>query len=189
MIFLERWLAKGGLGLTDVQVTNLPFADLVPALANRGVDAAFLAEPFITVAERQGTAVESAPTGDIYPGMVGNVLTVSPVIAERNPEAVRRFVTARLRGIRDYYRAVQRDEGGRDEIVQVLIKHTPVKDASLYGGCSPPGRSERCHARAPADRATGLLRAVGSVPQRIDVAQVMDGSYNDYALGRLGRLP
>jgi NitT/TauT family transport system substrate-binding protein len=190
MIFLERWLAKGGLRLADVQVTNLPFADLVPALGNRGVDAAFLAEPFITVAERQGTALESAPTGDIYPGMVGNVLTVGPIIAERNPEAVRRIVTARLRGIRDYYRAVQRDEGGRDEIVQILIKHTPVKDASLYGRLltSPADPNGAMPERPLAELQDYYLR-VGSVPQRIDVAQVMDGSYNDYALGRLGRLP
>jgi ABC-type nitrate/sulfonate/bicarbonate transport system substrate-binding protein len=52
MIFLERWLAKGGLALPDVSTVNLPFADLVPALGNRGVDAAFLAEPFITISER-----------------------------------------------------------------------------------------------------------------------------------------
>ena len=134
--------------------------------------------------------MESAPTGDIYPGMVGNVLTVSPVIAERNPEAVRRFVTARLRGIRDYYRAVQRDEGGRDEIVQILIKHTPVKEASLYGRLlTSPADPNGAMPERPLTELQDYYLRVGSVPQRIDVAQVMDGSYNDYALGRLGRLP
>ncbi len=190
MIFLERWLAKGGLSLPDVQTTNLPFADLVPALANRGVDAAFLAEPFITIAERQGAGVEAAPTGDIYPGMVGNVLTISPVIAERNPEAVRRFITARLRGVRDYYRAVQLNDGGRDDIVQILIKHTPVKDPNLYGRLlTSPVDPNSAMPEQPLNELQDYYLRTGAVQQRVDVRQVLDPSYTDYALGRLGRLP
>jgi NitT/TauT family transport system substrate-binding protein len=190
LIFLERWLAKGGLALADVQVTHLPFADLVPTLGNRGVDAAFLAEPFITITERQGTAVEAAPTGDLYPGMVGNILTISPVIAERNREAVRRFITARLRGVRDYYRAVQLDEGGRDEIVQILIKHTPIKDPSLYGRLltSPVDPNSPMPER-PLNELQDYYLRTGAVQQPVDVRQVLDRSYTDYALQRLGRLP
>ncbi|HLH21347.1 MAG TPA: ABC transporter substrate-binding protein [Chloroflexota bacterium] len=190
MLFLERWLAKGGLTLPDVQITNLPFADLVPALANRGLDAAFLAEPFITIAERQGAGVEAAPTGDLYPGMVGNVLTISPVFADKQPEAARRFVTARLRGIRDYYRAVQQNDGGRDDIVQILIKYTPIKDPNLYGRLltSPVdpngGMPER-----PLSELQDYYVQTGAVQQPVDVRQVLDPSYTDYALGRLGRLP
>jgi NitT/TauT family transport system substrate-binding protein len=190
MIFLERWLAKGGLALPDVSTVNLPFADLVPALANRGVDAAFLAEPFITISERQGTAVEAAPTGDLYPGMVGNVLTISPVLAERNPEAARRFVTARLRGIRDYYRAIQQNDGGRDEIVQILIKYTPIKDPNLYGRLltSPVDPNSPLTER-PLNELQDYYVQTGAVQQRVDVRQVVDPSYTDYALQRLGRVP
>jgi NitT/TauT family transport system substrate-binding protein len=190
MIFLERWLAKGGLALPDVQVVHLPFADLVPALANRGVDAAFLAEPFITIAERQGTAVEAAPTGDLYPGMVGNLLTMSPVIPDRNPEAVRRFITARLRGVRDYYRAVQQHDGSRDEIVQILIKHTPIKDPNLYGRLltSPVNPNSPLDER-PMNELQDYYLRTGAVQQRVDVRQVIEPSYTEYALQRLGRVP
>lgn len=190
MIFLERWLAKGSLALPDVQIVNLPFADLVPALANRGIDAAFLAEPFITISERQGIAQEMAPTGDLYPGMVGNVLTLSPVLADKQPEAARRFVTARLRGIRDYYRAIQQNDGGRDEIVQILIKHTPIKDPNLYGRLlTSPVDPNSPLAERPLNELQDYYLKTGAVQQRVDVRQVADPSYTDYALQRLGRVP
>jgi NitT/TauT family transport system substrate-binding protein len=189
-LYLEKLLAPAGLTLADVQTTILPFPDMVPALANRALDAAFEAEPFITVLEAQGIAQEVAPMGDVWPGVVGNVMMMSPQFTEQQPEAARRFITAHLRGVRDYYRAVQRNEGGRDEIVQILIKYTPIKDPKLYTRLltSPVDPNLELSERSLEEIQDYFMR-IGLLPQRIDVRQVLDRSYADYALQRLGRLP
>jgi NitT/TauT family transport system substrate-binding protein len=188
-LYLEKLLAPAGLTLADVDTVTLPFPDMVPALANRALDAAFEAEPFITVLEAQGIAQEAAPMGDVWPGVVGNVMMMSPQFTEQQPEAARRFITAHLRGVRDYYRTVQANEGGRDEIVQILIKYTPIKDPKLYGRLltSPVDPNLALDPRSLEEIQDYFLRS-GLVPQRIDVRQVLDRSYADYALQRLGRV-
>jgi NitT/TauT family transport system substrate-binding protein len=189
-LFVQRMVGPVGLSLADVDTVVLPFADAPPALANKRVDAAFLAEPFITVAQSQGSASLVAPMGDVFPGVPGNVLTISPVFAERQPEAARRFVTAYLRGQRDYYRAVQRNAGGREEIVQILIKYTPIKDPRLYEGLltSPVDPNAVMDPRILNDVEDWYVQ-FGTVPQKVDVSQVLDRRYADYALARLGREP
>ncbi|HWP28116.1 MAG TPA: ABC transporter substrate-binding protein [Chloroflexota bacterium] len=189
-LFLERLLSRGGLTLADVQTVVLPFPDMVPALANRAIDAAFLAEPFISVAEAQGVAMAVMPMGEIYPGVPGNVMTISPRFAAQHPEAARRYVTAHLRGQRDYYRAVQRNEGGRDEIVQILMKYTPIKDPALYARLltSPVDPNLTLDAQ-PLNEIQDYYVKFGTLQQRVDVSQVLDRSYAEYALARLGRLP
>jgi NitT/TauT family transport system substrate-binding protein len=189
-LFVQRMVAPAGLSLADVETVVLPFADAPAALANKRVDASFVAEPFITVAQSQGSAELVAPMGDVYPGVPGNVLSISPVFAERQPEAARRFVAAYLRGQRDYYRAVQLNEGGRDDIVQILIKYTPIKEPRLYEGLltSPVDPNAVMDPRILNDVEDWYVR-FGTVQQKVDVSQVLDRSYADYALARLGRLP
>ena len=120
----------------------------------------------------------------------GNVMTISPIFAERQPEAARRFITAHLRGQRDYYRAVQRNEGGRDDVVQILIKYTPIKDPKLYEGLltSPVDPNAVMDPRILNDVEDYYVK-FGTVPQKVDIGQVLDRTYVDYALARLGRVP
>ena len=189
-VYVERLLAPSGLTLADVQIVNLPFPDMVSALGNRAVDAAMLAEPFITVVEAQGSAQEMVPMGDVYPGVAANVMTMSPLFGDQQPGAARRFITAHLRGLRDYYRAAQRNEGGRDEIVQILVKHTPMKNPNQYGRLltSPVDPNLELSPRSLEEIQDYFVRT-GLLTQSVDVRQVLDRSYADYALQRLGRMP
>lgn len=188
-VFLERIMQQAGGTLADANTVPLPFPDMVPAVTNRGVEAAFLAEPFISVLERQGTAQLSLPTGVLQPEMAANVLVISPPFADQQPEAARRFLTAHLRGQRDYYRAIQRGEGGRDDIVQILIKYTPIKDPNLYDKLltAPVDPNLELDGRL-LDPAQDFYVRHGIVPQRVEPSQVVDRSYAEYALQRLGRL-
>jgi NitT/TauT family transport system substrate-binding protein len=187
----DHLMARAGLTPEDVQTVTLDFPAMVPALANRAVDAAYLAEPFISIAEAQGVAQQVMPMGDLEPNSIGSVMMISPRFAEQQPEAARRFVTAHMRGQRDYYRAVQLDEGGRDEIVQILIKHTPIKDPNLYtklltSAVDPNSEMDP----RPLEALQDYYLKLGVVPQKVDVrTQILDRSYAEYALQRLGRLP
>ncbi|HEX6511533.1 MAG TPA: ABC transporter substrate-binding protein [Chloroflexota bacterium] len=60
-------LAKSGLTLNDVNLVTMPFPDTVPAFANKGIDAAFLVEPFVSAASASGSATLMFPSGDALP--------------------------------------------------------------------------------------------------------------------------
>ena len=189
-LYVERVLGRVGLSGDDVTFTLLSFPDMVPALANKAVDAAWLVEPLIAVVEAQGTARTVVSSGDAYPGAITMMLVVSPVFAKEQPEAVRRFVVAHLRGQRDYYRAIMKDEGGKEEIYQILARHTPVKDLSLYArigmhAVDPNGGMDE---RILDDYQDFFIKA-GTQQRKIDLSRVIDRSYVNAALERLGRVP
>jgi NitT/TauT family transport system substrate-binding protein len=131
-VWTERVLAMGGLTLDDVQFTTLSFPDTPVGLANKVIDAAYLVEPFISRAETQGSGKSVILNGEIYPGLVAQVQLLSPVFAERQPEAARRYVTAWLRGQRDFHHTFVKNEGGREEFYEILQQYTPIKDTRLY---------------------------------------------------------
>jgi NitT/TauT family transport system substrate-binding protein len=94
----------------DITLTVVPFTEMIAALANRAVDAAWVVEPFVTIGTVQGVSKRVVPMAEAYPGAVTMVVMLSPVFARDQADAARRFVTAHLRGQRDYYRAFLKDE-------------------------------------------------------------------------------
>jgi NitT/TauT family transport system substrate-binding protein len=187
-MWVDRVLARGGLTLDDAQYVNVGFPELPVAFANRAVDAAFLVEPFVTVAESRGVARMVLGSGDIYPGLAAMVMFMSPVAA-REPDLGQRFVTAYLRGQRDYYRALLQNAGGREQMIETLLQYTPLRDPALVeraathrvepNGEMPPGSL---------DELQGYFLRYGSQQQRVDLAQVIDPSYAEQAVSRLGRV-
>jgi NitT/TauT family transport system substrate-binding protein len=189
-VWAERVLAKGGLTPDDVEFTTLGFADQPAAYANKGIDTGFLVEPFVSVAESQGTASILLPSGQFFlPGLPVMNLVMSPVFAQQQPEAARRILVAYLRGQRDYYRTWVKNEGGREEFDQILIKHTPIKEPRLFtrmathdvdvnGAMDPTVMNEM----------QDYFVKYGTLPQKVDLSKVIDGSYAEYAVSRIGRL-
>jgi len=56
-----KWLQRGGVSKDDVKLQFVPFADMLPSLSNGSVDAAFLPEPFLTIAVQHGSKVIANP--------------------------------------------------------------------------------------------------------------------------------
>jgi len=189
---VERALAKGGLTADDVSWIAMAFPDMLPALANKAADAAWQVEPFVAIANSRGVARTMAQAGDILPGAIGVIMVISPRFAAEEPEAARRYMTAYLRGARDYYRAFVSNENpaGREEFYQVLMKHTAVKDPALYplmgwSGVDPNGGLDE----RMLDLMQDYLLQRGTIREKLDVSRVVDHSYVEYALERLGRYP
>ncbi len=189
-IWAERMLARGGLTLDDVELSTLLFPDMPAAFANKAIDAGFLVEPFVSVVLGQGTARIVLPTGELFfPATPIQVVGMSPVFAEQQPEAARRFLVAYLRGQRDYYRTFVLHEGGREELDAVLMKYTPIQDPRLYPRMTthdvdPNGVMDPT---VPNELQSYYLK-FGTQQQKVDLSQVIDGSYADYAVSRLGRM-
>ena len=100
-----------------------------------------------------------------------------------------RFAVDHLRAQRDYWRAFVREEGGKDEIIQIFTKHTMIKDPALYArmsmhGVEPNGLLDE---QVLNDMQDYFVR-VGNQREKIDLSRVVDRSYVEYALERLGRV-
>jgi NitT/TauT family transport system substrate-binding protein len=188
--YMETAFKKVGLTLDDVEFSLMQLTDMPVALANKAVDAAWMYEPLLTTMVLRGLATPLIDAGQIVPDEYPQVLYASEAFIQENPEAVRRFVTAHLRGQRDYYRAVIKDEGGKDEVFQILARHTAVKDLALYPrmgmhAVDPNGGMDE---RILDDYQDYFVKA-GTQQRKIDLTKVIDRTYVDYALERLGRLP
>jgi NitT/TauT family transport system substrate-binding protein len=167
----------------------VPYPDMMAALSNRALDAAVLAEPFVTTSKTLGIASPIVQLATVYPGVILQGMLLSPVYAQERPEAARRFVTAHLRGQRDFHRVFIKGEGSRDELIPILVEHTNIKDADLYArmgthGVDPNGAMDV----AVLDDLQEHFIRYGVQQQRVDTSKLVDPSYVDYALQRLGRL-
>ena len=188
--YMETAFKRVGLTLDDVDYSLMQLTDMPVALANKAVDAAWMYEPLLTTMILRGLATPLIDAGQIVPDEYPQVLYASEAFIQENPEAGRRFVTAHLRGQRDYYRAFVQNEADRSEIIQWMIKYTPVKDAAMYDkmrfhGVEPNGYLDP----RPIDRYQDFCIEKGILPQRVDVNKLIDTQFIEYAVNRLGRLP
>lgn len=89
-------LKRDGVDLSKVQFVAVPFTETPAALKTGRVDASFLNEPYLTIAQSQGAEVLSPAFSAITAGESvarSNWITTARYL-EDNPDVVRRFVAA-----------------------------------------------------------------------------------------------
>jgi NitT/TauT family transport system substrate-binding protein len=138
---LWGYLKAAGLTLDDVETTDLTYPNHVLALQNGSVDAAITTEPSATVALLSGDA-HLVETDDVTrPNHAIAQILYSEQISNAG-DLPKRFMRAYLRTIR-YVQAAMKDghyAGPRaDEIIDVLVEKTPIKDAKVYRTITPNG--------------------------------------------------
>jgi NitT/TauT family transport system substrate-binding protein len=180
-------LEKGGLTLADINFQHMSFPDMITAFQNRAIDAGIVIEPYMSRIEKLGTAVRWKGTQDFYGNQQVAVIMYGPKLVEEQQDVARRWMTAYIRGLRDYNDAFGPKRQRRDEVIQTLIKHTPIKDASAYeemrpAGLDPDGKLEMASIR----RDLAYYEQTGRVTVQIDLAKVIDTSFQEYALRQLG---
>ncbi len=180
---------RGGLGPSDVKVIYLGIGDTPAALANGSIDGAMALEPNVTLILNQGSGDVFRTTYDIAPNLTVGVVLYADNFARSKPEAAKRFMVAYLRGLRDFNDAFFRQPPrGRAEVLAALTNHTSVKDPAVYESMTMPGLNPDggINLASIADAEDWWVQR-GEIREPVDVAQLWDGSYVDYALGRLGR--
>ncbi|MDE3076049.1 MAG: ABC transporter substrate-binding protein [Chloroflexota bacterium] len=183
---LDKALRLGGLKLSDVKLIALSFPNIAVALANKQVDLAFLAEPFATNAIQKGIALKWKEEAEFAAGHPQSIWLGSESLLTTQRDAARRFMVAMLRGGRDYEAAFGQNKG-RKEIVDILIKHTTVKDPALYDKMNWAKIPEN-----PAIRMDLLkedadwLVAQGGIQPLPDLSKLVATDPVQYALQRLG---
>jgi NitT/TauT family transport system substrate-binding protein len=184
---LDVLLQKGGLTREEVTLKDVAHVDQVAAFANKSIDVAYSFEPYINALVDQGFARMWIPSGQLIPYHEQTVILYSPVFAEQYPEAARRWMVAYIQGVRDFIKAYK-GQDPPDDVVAALIKHGNEKDpakvrASRPSPINPDGYALLESLQTDLDF---FVRA-GLVTTPPNLTELVDSSFVDYAIARLGR--
>jgi len=187
---IDRFLATVGMSIADVELVYLSFPQMVTALQNNGVDAAFVVEPSRSAVEASGSAVSIVRDDEMFPNHQIAVTLYSGRFIRSNRDAAVRFMRAFLRGTRDYNDVVRdgRLAGpGAEAIIAVLTEYSLIKDPAIYRrvgvhGCDPDGKLNLPSLEAD----LAFFVAQGLIQGKVDVASAIDASIAEAAVRDIG---
>jgi len=184
---IERALGDCGLGLSDIEIVPLGFPEMPAAARNGAIDAAIMNEPLITSSAANGIVTVYKRTDQIYPNQQIAVLLYAPHLITQQRGVGDRFMLAYVKGLRDHWDAFTRGVG-KAEIIDILSRNTTVKDKALLEQIVPVGLNPDGYVNMStfSDDVEWWINH-GYVQGRLDPAQVVDNSFVDYAVERLGR--
>jgi NitT/TauT family transport system substrate-binding protein len=139
-----KMLEREGLTIADVDLKVIPFTQMGIAFKNKAIDAAIVIPPFVWQLEEQGLAV---PFGNVDKLVLPQPMTIAVIMANTDwikakPDLVEHYVTALLRGARDYCNAYH---GGanRQEVIDELVSSGTEPRRELLEKYPWPARSPR----------------------------------------------
>jgi NitT/TauT family transport system substrate-binding protein len=175
---LYHALALGNLTTDDVTPVDMDFTSIIPAFKSGAIDAALVAEPYITLARNNETAVILVPAQDFIPGWPFPVY-FGPELLDKDPELGRRFMVAYLQGVKQY------SEGKTERNLEIMGNYTHLDRDLLNQTCwydvAPDGYLPPQSARGFVD----WMYENKKITRNISDDQILDMSFVDYANGVL----
>jgi len=184
-VVVDRYLRSGGLGIGDLKIVTMPYADTNMAMARGSLDATVQIEPLLTEALARGWVREVRASSQIDPYQQSAAILYSETFSQ-NTGTARRFMRAYLRGVRDYHRAFVSKRAPGPEIA-IMTRYVPVKDKSLYTRMRPVGLNPDgyLNARSMAEDLK-WYQAHGYVKQCPPLEEIVDHSFARWAARELG---
>jgi NitT/TauT family transport system substrate-binding protein len=184
-VTIGKLLAGAGLKEADVKLINMTPPDIIAALGTGKADIGLSAEPLATYAVDKGIAVLWKRADEVYPNQQYGALMYGPSLIAK-PDLARKFMVAYLKGARFYNDALA-GKASKDELTQILIKHTTVKDPEVYKKMAYPGLHPNGTLNvAGMDYDVKWWVANNRMKEAIDPARLVDMSYAEYAVKQLG---
>ncbi|MDB6001564.1 MAG: NitT/TauT family transport system substrate-binding protein [Rhizobacter sp.] len=184
-VTVHKLLASDGVKDSEVNQINMSFGDIVSALGTKKVDVGVLIEPLVTQAVSQGIGTMWKRVDDVYPNQQYGALMYGPGIIKQ-PEVAKKFMVAYLKAAR-YYNDALSNKIPRDELIAILTKHTSVKNPELYKtmvfpGIDPDGKLNTVGMQGDVD----WWVSAGRMKEKVNLADIVDTSYADFAKKQLG---
>jgi len=157
-------MREAGVDFSGVQWISVPFPETAPALARGDVDAAFLTEPFITIAQR---SVGAVPIVDTATGAAEDLPTAGYA-------ALARYVDENADAIAGFQRAMLRatDEAqDRSRVEPLLVQHSGIDAETAAATALLTFRSELDAQRL--QRVPDLLLDFGVLSRPVDAAAMI----------------
>jgi len=159
---------------------------ILPALTNKGVDAALVYEPFVTLFTDSKAAVKWLALGDYYPDDITGFLVFGDQFIQQRSDVARRWMVAHLRGMRDFanFKKTGKD---KDIITPIITKATGLSAGVVpriqWPGINPDGFMNPDILLADQKQ----LLDWGSIKQTFPIDQLYDPQFVDYAVKQLGK--
>jgi NitT/TauT family transport system substrate-binding protein len=165
-VVVKASLEKSGVDPEQVKLREIDFPEMAPALSKGDVDAAFLIEPFVTIAKRAGDRVVDYSYVTTEPNLQVGAYAVSRKFAQENPDAVKRYRAA-VGATATYVMAHQ------DEFRAFLTKQakTPAKLAKTM---ELPTFTTKLNT-ASMQKTAGLVQQFGLVKDKVEVGDLTGG--------------
>ncbi|MFJ8596341.1 ABC transporter substrate-binding protein [Streptomyces sp. NPDC093598] len=126
---------KDGGDPSKVKFVELPFDQMPAALDSGRVDAAWMAEPALTIAKGQGARVVASPFADTDPKLTVATYFASTKLAQENPGLLKKFTEAMTESLE--YAAEHPDEAR-----QILTTYTKISGEVLKNLTLPSWTAE-----------------------------------------------
>lgn len=149
---------------SSVKFVELGFPDMPAAVANKRVDAAWVVEPFVTIARSQGARVVSWNFVATAPHMMIAAYFTSSQYAKAHPDIVKRFQAAMIQSL-DY--ASKHPDEARKE----LLSYTKIP-ADLTGKIVLPDWPTEVN-RKSTETLAGLAQKDGLVDKKPDLDKLL----------------
>ena len=187
---IGKLLALGGLSINDVDLKVLPFPQYALAFANKAIDAAEVIPPWSARSTcKDNIAVPFLNVDDLIKPtpMTIAVVMINTDWAKKNPDLVRNYFVAYLRGVRDYCQAYHGGSVRADFIGLVAktgIERRPeiLNDQKAWPARSPDGKINTASMMDMQAWYTANKMSTANFP----ADRVVDSSYADYAVKKLG---
>jgi len=152
-LYSRAYLEKKGVDLAKVRILEVPFPQQFDALVSGRIDAASMTEPFATRATESGKGrIVGYPYTETQPVFVSVVLVAMADWAQQNPDTVRRFVRAYLRG-QAYANLHKKDAEG----VKLISSYTKL-DPAVVGKIAVPDFPQTVDIKAIEETARLMVR-------------------------------
>jgi NitT/TauT family transport system substrate-binding protein len=183
-----KMLEREGLTLKDVDLKIFPFTQMGIAFKNKAIDAGLLIPPFVWQLEEQGLAIPFASVDEL---VQPQPMTIAVIMAnsewvKSNPELVRNYMTAWLRGAREYCQAYH-GAANRQEIIDELVNTKTAPSRELLEKYPWPARSPNGKINVASMLDINKWYVANKMSTKeFPAARVVDSSYIDYAISKLG---
>ncbi len=184
-----RALSYHGMRLDDVQLENVTFPEQLAALANQAIDAAIMLEPLMTLGQERGVLEPLFDMGQAMPNYPVSMVFYAADFIQNQPEAARRLMVAYTKALR-YLEDAATKRQNWDEVVQLMVANTAVKDAALYD------RMADTYSETDGNVGVEALEVdqdfyvqQGMQRERVNIRDLVDNRFAEYAVGVLGRYP
>jgi NitT/TauT family transport system substrate-binding protein len=181
---MRNFFYMNGLTLQDVDVHRLGNPDIGPALANGAVDLAYGPEPVPTALQQAGIAVPSYPVTETVGQHYSAILVAGPGLLGRGDGPTTRFVTAFVKGLRDFNAGIRDrkvvDPGLRD----ILSKWTGLSVEMITLASTVPAPEGGLDSTQVSRQHEFWLRETGQ-GQGVDLTKFVEPKYLDAVLVQL----
>jgi NitT/TauT family transport system substrate-binding protein len=185
-MLLERLLKKHGMTFADVQVVELSYPNMMPALASKAIDGAIDLEPFMSQA-LQADVVKVV--NDLTEFVPEHGAVIVPIVYSedfaRKTKVANAFMKAYMQGVRIYNDAMVKGID-KEKAIEVIARYAKVKPEivrdSFPAGMDPNQRISE----AFLDELQAFFVKEKFLRDKIDVKKIIDLSFADAAVKELG---